>query len=277
MLVTGDAVVLELPPAGLGTRLLAVIIDVVAQLLLLAGWVWAFGVLLLALDEAAIAAFVVALGRAVPRGAPRDRRDADPRPVAGQARARPARGPRRRRPGAQPAGRGPGARRGRRDVPRPRCRVGAVRAGDAALQAARRHAGGHVRDQRADRPGVGADGADAAGARRLGRRGRPGPGAGPAVPGGPLVPGPGRVADPAARARSSAPGWPRTCRGSSPPPRPPARTGSASSPRSWPSAASATCAASPPSRPSCAGCGTWPTTRAERAQPVDARTAPPVG
>ena len=37
MMVTGDAVVLELPPAGLGTRLLAVVIDVVVALLLLAG------------------------------------------------------------------------------------------------------------------------------------------------------------------------------------------------------------------------------------------------
>ncbi len=57
--MTGDAVVLELPPAGLGTRLLAVAIDVVLQLSLFAGWLWAFGVLVLALDEAAFAAFSV--------------------------------------------------------------------------------------------------------------------------------------------------------------------------------------------------------------------------
>ena len=59
MLVTGDAVVLELPPAGLGTRLLAVIIDVIAQLLLLAGVLWAFGVVVLDLDDAAFAAFAI--------------------------------------------------------------------------------------------------------------------------------------------------------------------------------------------------------------------------
>lgn len=60
MLVTGDAVVLELPPAGLGTRLLATMIDVVVQVLLLVGFVWSFGLLLLSLDEAALAAFGIA-------------------------------------------------------------------------------------------------------------------------------------------------------------------------------------------------------------------------
>lgn len=60
MLVTGDAVVLELPAAGLGTRLLAVIIDVVVNLLLLVALVWAFGLLVLSLDDAAFAAFGIA-------------------------------------------------------------------------------------------------------------------------------------------------------------------------------------------------------------------------
>jgi len=59
MLVTGDAVVLEIPAAGLGTRLLAVAIDVVAQLLLLAGVLWAFGVVVLSLDDAAFGAFAI--------------------------------------------------------------------------------------------------------------------------------------------------------------------------------------------------------------------------
>lgn len=59
MLVTGDAVVLELPPAGLGTRLLAVAIDVVAQLLLLAGVLYAFGVVMFRLDDAAFGAFAI--------------------------------------------------------------------------------------------------------------------------------------------------------------------------------------------------------------------------
>jgi uncharacterized RDD family membrane protein YckC len=57
MLVTGDAVVLELPPAGLGTRLFAVIIDVLVHLVLLVAFVWAFGRLVLSLDDAALAAF----------------------------------------------------------------------------------------------------------------------------------------------------------------------------------------------------------------------------
>lgn len=59
MLVTGDAVVLELPPAGLGTRLLAVVIDVVVQVLLLAGLVWAFARGVQVLDDAALAAVVL--------------------------------------------------------------------------------------------------------------------------------------------------------------------------------------------------------------------------
>lgn len=57
--MTGDAVVLELPAAGLGTRLLAVIIDVVVHLVLLAGLLWAFGTVIFELDEAAFAAVAV--------------------------------------------------------------------------------------------------------------------------------------------------------------------------------------------------------------------------
>jgi uncharacterized RDD family membrane protein YckC len=59
MLVTGDAVVLELPPAGLGTRLLAITIDVVVHLLLLVGSVFVFGGLWLELDPAGMAALVL--------------------------------------------------------------------------------------------------------------------------------------------------------------------------------------------------------------------------
>ncbi len=59
MLVTGDAVVLELPPAGLGSRLLAIIIDVLVTVVLVVGWFWAFGTLVPALDDAAFAAVVV--------------------------------------------------------------------------------------------------------------------------------------------------------------------------------------------------------------------------
>lgn len=60
MLVTGDAVVLELPPAGLGTRLLAIAIDVVVYVLLLIAAIFFFAVLWLSLDEAALAAFALA-------------------------------------------------------------------------------------------------------------------------------------------------------------------------------------------------------------------------
>ncbi len=61
MLVTGDAVVLELPPAGLGTRLLAVAIDVVVNVVVLVVLVWAFGDLLLGLDPAGLAALTLTL------------------------------------------------------------------------------------------------------------------------------------------------------------------------------------------------------------------------
>jgi uncharacterized RDD family membrane protein YckC len=60
-LVTGDAVVLELPPAGLGTRLLAVMIDVLAHLVLLVLTVWLFGFTFFVLDDAALAALVLSL------------------------------------------------------------------------------------------------------------------------------------------------------------------------------------------------------------------------
>ena len=61
MLVTGDAVVLELPPAGLGTRLLAVAIDVLVNVVVLVALVWAFGDLLLGLDPAGLAALTLTL------------------------------------------------------------------------------------------------------------------------------------------------------------------------------------------------------------------------
>ncbi|WP_380169700.1 RDD family protein [Jannaschia sp. R86511] len=63
MLVTGDAVVLELPPAGLGTRLLGIIIDVVVQVVVLVGLLWLFGSFVFSLDAAGFAA--VALGLVV--------------------------------------------------------------------------------------------------------------------------------------------------------------------------------------------------------------------
>lgn len=61
MLVTGDAVVLELPPAGLGTRLLAIGIDVVVLVVGLAVLLWATWGLLMSLDEAAVTATVLTM------------------------------------------------------------------------------------------------------------------------------------------------------------------------------------------------------------------------
>lgn len=61
MLVTGDAVVLELPPAGLGTRLLAIIIDVVAHLVVLVALFYVLGDFVFSLDGAALAATTLAL------------------------------------------------------------------------------------------------------------------------------------------------------------------------------------------------------------------------
>jgi len=65
MLVTGDAVVLELPPAGLGTRLLAIVIDVVVHLLVLVGLLYLFGTFVFSLDGAGFAAATLALVVAV--------------------------------------------------------------------------------------------------------------------------------------------------------------------------------------------------------------------
>ncbi len=61
MLVTGDAVVLELPPAGLGTRLLAIFIDVVAQLVVLAVIFYFLGGFVLSLDGAGVAAVTLTI------------------------------------------------------------------------------------------------------------------------------------------------------------------------------------------------------------------------
>jgi uncharacterized RDD family membrane protein YckC len=60
MLVTGDAVVLELPPAGLGTRLLAIVIDVVVYVTLLIAFAFFSGGLWEGLDPAAVAALGLA-------------------------------------------------------------------------------------------------------------------------------------------------------------------------------------------------------------------------
>lgn len=56
--MTGDAVVIELPPAGLGTRLLAVVIDVTVYLLTLALSVYLLLRYVLDLDSAAVATVV---------------------------------------------------------------------------------------------------------------------------------------------------------------------------------------------------------------------------
>lgn len=61
MLVTGDAVVLELPPAGLGTRLLALIIDVVVYVVGLVVVLWALSQVPVELDGAAVSAVVLAV------------------------------------------------------------------------------------------------------------------------------------------------------------------------------------------------------------------------
>lgn len=61
MLVTGDAVVLELPPAGLGTRLLAVAIDVVTYVVTLVALLWALSVVPVDLDEAAVVAVALSV------------------------------------------------------------------------------------------------------------------------------------------------------------------------------------------------------------------------
>ncbi len=59
--MTGDAVVLELPPAGLGTRLLGVLIDVAAYLAVGVAAVWLFGFTFFVLDDAALSALVLVL------------------------------------------------------------------------------------------------------------------------------------------------------------------------------------------------------------------------
>jgi uncharacterized RDD family membrane protein YckC len=60
-LVTGDAVVLELPPAGLGTRTVSILIDVVLNVLLGVLAVWLFGFALTSLDAAAVAALTITI------------------------------------------------------------------------------------------------------------------------------------------------------------------------------------------------------------------------
>lgn len=60
-LVTGDAVVVELPPAGLGTRVVGILIDVVVLVLVLLGLVFGLSRLLDGLDEAAFTAVTLVL------------------------------------------------------------------------------------------------------------------------------------------------------------------------------------------------------------------------
>ena len=60
-IVTGEAVALELRPAGIGSRGVALVIDLAAQIVLAIAWVWAITSVGAAGDEAAVQAVVLTL------------------------------------------------------------------------------------------------------------------------------------------------------------------------------------------------------------------------
>lgn len=60
-IVTGEAVALELRPAGVGSRGVALLIDLAVQVVVTIGWIWAAGQIADSVDEAAIDAIVLTL------------------------------------------------------------------------------------------------------------------------------------------------------------------------------------------------------------------------
>lgn len=69
-IVTGEAVALDVRPAGAGSRGIALIIDLVAQLAVMMGWLWAVGRIGAASDDAAVEAIVLTLFVATVLGYP---------------------------------------------------------------------------------------------------------------------------------------------------------------------------------------------------------------